>query len=141
MADLLDVAARTLVMGGRLVYIIPSMTDFNVETDLPQHECLKLVHVCYQPLQSELGRRVVTMEKFLEYDESKRSSYLEKAWVHGKASAEKCANIREKLLEAAKLKPDYEEKAAFRRIKRKETKEARKMAKKRETQTIDEAHD
>ena len=60
MADLLDMAARTLVMNGRLVYIIPSFKDFDVNTDLPQHECLELVHVCYQPLSLELGRRMVT---------------------------------------------------------------------------------
>ena len=59
MSDLLDVAARTLVMGGRLVYIIPSFSDFDEDSDLPRHECLKTVHICYQPLSAELGRRVV----------------------------------------------------------------------------------
>lgn len=129
MGDLLDVAARTLVMEGRLVYIIPSMQDFNVETDLPSHDCLKLVHVCYQPLQTELGRRIVTMQKVKDYDVSQRSKYLSAVWVNGKESAEKCARIRDRLLEAAKLKPGYEEKAAFRKKKRQETREAKKRAK------------
>jgi len=129
MGDLLDVAARTLVMGARLVYIIPSMTDFDEETDLPRHECLKLIYVCYQPLQVELGRRTVTMEKVKEYDPSQRETYLSSVWVNGPESAEKCANIREKLLEVAKLKPGYEEKAAYRKKKRTETKEAKKRAK------------
>ena len=130
MADLLDVAARTLVLGGRLVYIIPSMTDFNVDSDLPQHECLKLVYICYQPLQIELGRRMVTMEKVKDYNEMDRRKYLENAWADGPEAAEKCARIRERLLEAAKLKPDYEQKAAMRKKRRQETRLAKKKAKK-----------
>ena len=129
MADLLNVAAMTLVMGGRLVYVIPSMLDFDEKEDLPRHECLKLVSVCYQPLQTELGRRTVTMEKIKDYDETKTEIYLGQTWVNGPQSAEKVANIRERLLEAAKKKPGYEEKAAARKQKRKATREAKKKAK------------
>lgn len=129
MADLLNVAAMTLKMGGRLTYIIPSMKDFNEDEDLPRHECLKLVSVCYQPLQTELGRRVVTLEKTNEYDEQKQAQYLESTWLNGAQSAEKCANIRERLLEVAKKKPGYEEKAAIRKQKRKLNKETKKRAK------------
>ena len=128
MSDLLDMAARTLVMGGRLVYIIPSMSDFSVD-DLPRHPCLKLVHICYQPLSLELGRRLVAMEKIEHYNVNDRDSYLKYIWKNGPESAEKCANLREKLIEAAKQKPGYEEKAAVRKQKRKETKEARKRSK------------
>ena len=129
MADLLDVAAKTLVIGGRVVYIIPSMTDFDVESDIPQHECLKLLYICYQPLQIELGRRMVTLEKVKDYNDADRKRYIANAWVNGSEAAEKCARIRERLLEAAKLKPDYEEKAAMRKKRRQETKEAKKRAK------------
>ena len=129
MTDLLNVAAMTLVMGGRLVYVIPSMLDFDEKVDLPRHECLRLVSICYQPLQTELGRRTVTMEKIKEYDDSKRDQYIEKAWLNGSESAEKVANIRERLIEAAKNKPGYEEKALARKLKRKATKEAKKKAK------------
>ena len=129
MSDLLNVAAMTLKMGGRLVYVIPSMLDFDESEDLPRHECLKLESVCYQPLQIELGRRTVTMKKVKEYDEKKRTHYMENTWVNGAESAEKVANIRERLIEAAKKKPGYEEKAAIRKQKRKATKEAKKKAK------------
>ena len=129
MADLLNVAAMTLKMGGRLVYVIPSMQDFNEDEDLPRHFCLRLVSICYQPLQIELGRRTVTMEKIKEFDEKKRADYLNNTWVNGAESAEKVANIRERLMEAAKQKPGYEEKAAIRKQKRKATKEAKKAAK------------
>lgn len=129
MADLLDMAARTLVMNGRLVYIIPSFRDFDVSTDLPQHTCLEIVHICYQPLSAELGRRMVTMKKIQEYDASLRDEYLQKVWKNGPVSAERCANIRDKIIEAAKLKPHYEEKALIRKQKRKATREAKKRAK------------
>lgn len=131
MSDLLDVAARTLVNGGRLVYVIPSFQEFNPETDLPRHDCLELVHYSYQPLSAELGRRIVAMKKIRDYDESLRDTYLSKVWVNGKESAEKCANLRDKILEAAKKKPGYEEKAAIRREKRKVHKKAKKEARKR----------
>jgi tRNA (guanine10-N2)-methyltransferase len=129
MADLLNVAARILNMGGRLVYVIPSMQDFDPALDLPRHECLRLVSVCYQPLQTELGRRTVTMKKIKDYDQNKKSLYLEDTWANGAESAAKVANIRARLIEAAKKKPDYEKKAAFRKQKRKATKEAKKKAK------------
>ena len=129
MSDLLNVAAMTLRMGGWLCYVIPSMQDFNESEDLPRHDCLRLVSVCYQPLQTELGRRTVTMEKVREYEEDKRDEYVKNTWLNGPASADKVANIREKLIEAAKKKPDYEEKAAIRKQKRKATKQAKQKAK------------
>jgi tRNA (guanine10-N2)-methyltransferase len=135
MSDLLDVAARTLVMGGRLVYVIPSFADFTPDTDLPRHDCLELVHCCYQPLSLKLGRSIVAMKKVADYDSALREQYLKRIWVNGKESAEKCANLRDKILEAAKEKPGYEEKAAIRKQKRKATKEAKKRFKKAKQST------
>lgn len=135
MADLLDVSARSLVLGGRLVYIIPSMTDFDAANDLPRHECLELVHICYQPLQKFLGRRVVTMKKIKEYDPNRREEfYLPNIWVNGPESADKCANIREKLIEMARMKPDYEQKRDFRIKKRKAKQEEIKRQKQKKKQ-------
>lgn len=129
MADLLDVSARTLVKGGRLVYVIPSMQNFDPEADLPRHPCLRVAHVCYQPLSLEFGRRMVAMEKIADYDESQKETYLQYVWKNGPESANKCANLREKILEAAQQKPGYQGKLAARKVKRKQTKEARKRAK------------
>ena len=129
MADMLDVAARTLVMDGRLVYIIPSMHDFDPAVDLPQHPCLQLLHICYQPLSSEYGRRVITMKKVNKYMQTNRNEYISMCWVNGAESANKCANIREKLLELAKAKPGYEEKAALRKKKRKAKQDEAKKVK------------
>lgn len=131
MADLLDVAARTLVLGGRLVYVIPSFdSDFDVDCDLPRHPCLELIHVCYQPLSTELGRRMVVHQKKADYDSAARCDYLKAAWKNGPASAAKCANLREKLLEAAKAKPRYEERLTIRKEKRRVHKEEKKARKK-----------
>lgn len=139
MADLLDMAARTMVMGGRLVYVIPSFsTDFSIEDDLPRHACLEFVHSCYQPFTIELGRRIVTMKKVAEYDEARRQEYFASIWKNGPESAEKCANIRDKILEAAKKKPNYEEKAAFRKGKRKKHREAKKQAKLKQNESDEE---
>ena len=129
MADLLDMAARTLVMNGRLVYIIPSFADFDPESDLPRHACLRLVHCCYQPLSLELGRRLVVMEKMEEYNVNREDEYRQNVWKNGQASAEKVMAIRAKINEAAKVKPGYEEKLAMRKQKRKQNKEMKKKAK------------
>jgi len=69
------------------------------------------------------------MQKIKEYDESKRDQYKDFVWLNGPESAEKCANIRERLLDEAKKKPGYAEKAEMRRKKRRATKEDRKNAK------------
>jgi tRNA (guanine10-N2)-methyltransferase len=130
LADLVDVASRTLVMFGWLVYVIPSFaTSFEVEVDLPQHPCLELVHVCYQPLSSELGRRIVAMRKVGDYDETKRDEFIKAAWKNGPESADKCANIRAKIIELAKTKPRYTERAAIRKEKRRVHREEKKVAK------------
>ena len=68
----------------------------------------------------------VTMKKYREYNENQREQYLANTWVNGPESADKCANIREKLIEMAKLKPGYEEKSEFRKKKRKARKEEMK---------------
>ena len=87
MADLLDVEARTLVHGRRLVYVIPSLRDFDAPIGLPRHDCLRIVHVCYQPVQIELGRRIVAIEKVGYYDPGRRKEYLSATWINGHESA------------------------------------------------------
>jgi tRNA (guanine10-N2)-methyltransferase len=66
MLDLLHTAARSLVLGGRLVYLIPTTYDFEV-SDLPIHPCLELEMTCEQPLSSRHGRRAVVMRKYKDY--------------------------------------------------------------------------
>lgn len=126
MTDLLNTAAEILRLGGHLVYILPSVaTEFDVEMDLPVHPCLQTAFVCFQPLSTEYGRRIVALRKTKDNDPA-----LPSMWKDPNA-AEKCANIREKIMEAAKLKPEYAQKAAIRKQKRKNRKEAEKLTKRR----------
>ena len=151
MSDLLDVAARTLKVHGRLVYIIPSyqqcadndnnnsIGNNNDNDSLPRHECLELKFTCYQPFTNELGRRIVTMEKIGNYDETKREHYMASVWKHGhEAENNKCANIRQKLIDAAKKKPGYEQRNTYRKEKRKANKEAKKMKKRHDKRVKEE---
>lgn len=65
MLDLLHTAAKYLVVGGKLVYLIPTTYDFT-ENDLPKHPCLRLVQLCQQELSSRHGRHCVVVKKFEE---------------------------------------------------------------------------
>ncbi|EGG17073.1 tRNA guanosine-2'-O-methyltransferase 11 [Cavenderia fasciculata] len=67
MADLLELAAKNLVMNGRLVYWLPTTPEFK-ESDLPKHPCLALVSNCLQVLSLKWGRRLITMKKVLDFD-------------------------------------------------------------------------
>lgn len=70
--DLFDFSARSLVMGGRLVYWLPTTSEYT-ESDLPQHPCFALVANSEQKLTMYFSRRLITMEKIKEYDESDRA--------------------------------------------------------------------
>lgn len=62
MKDLLDMSARMLVLGGRLVYLLPCTSVFTPE-ELPVHPCLATVANCEEKLTLSLSRRVIVMEK------------------------------------------------------------------------------
>lgn len=64
--DLLDFSARTLRVGGRLVYWLPT-TDLYTDADLPLHPCMKIVGNSEQQLTMRWRRRLITMEKVNEY--------------------------------------------------------------------------
>eukprot|EP00958_Prasinococcus_capsulatus_P009531 scaffold927_cov375-Prasinococcus_capsulatus_cf.AAC.7 len=70
LADLLDLAARLLVVGGRLVYFIPSALETYSPQCIPVHPGLKLIANCEQMLTRRWGRRLITMEKCSDYDAS-----------------------------------------------------------------------
>jgi hypothetical protein len=66
MQDLLSFAARLLVLGGRLVYWLPTTLDYS-DQDLPKHPCLRLRANSEQVLSFKLSRRLITMEKVCSY--------------------------------------------------------------------------
>ncbi|KAL5787677.1 hypothetical protein ACOSP7_004626 [Xanthoceras sorbifolium] len=68
--DLLDLAGRMLVMGGRLVYFYPVLRDDDSrENHFPEHPCFKLVASSEQILSSRYSRVLLTMVKTGPYTE------------------------------------------------------------------------
>ncbi|KAJ8411468.1 hypothetical protein AAFF_G00162760 [Aldrovandia affinis] len=76
-SDLLNFAARYLVMGGRLVYWLPIYRPEYREETVPLHPCLRLVSNCEQTLSSHTSRRLITMEKTKELEDSDVMSLLQ----------------------------------------------------------------
>jgi len=102
MRDLLRLAAQTLVVGGRLVYLLPTTVDF-VPEEVPYHPCLRLLDTCDQRLGMVLARRCVIMQKTAPYEAAKEAEYAA-AIAASEATAEAlgvhCDAIEERLLSA-----------------------------------------
>ncbi len=63
MCDILDMSARILRIGGRLVYLLPSSWDLDPLREVPGHPCLDLVAISTQGLTFQQCRHAITMEK------------------------------------------------------------------------------
>ncbi len=61
--DLLDVSARLLRVGGRLVYFLPAAPEVYREEEVPRHPALRLVANSEQVLTARYSRRLITLEK------------------------------------------------------------------------------
>ncbi|GAB2277678.1 hypothetical protein Dimus_012383 [Dionaea muscipula] len=75
--DLLDLAAKMLVMGGRLVFFYPILRDKEnneshsaAEADFPEHPCFRLAATCEQILSFRYSRVLLTMVKIAPYTEA-----------------------------------------------------------------------
>ncbi|XP_057417969.1 uncharacterized protein LOC130712146 [Lotus japonicus] len=76
--DLFDLAARMLVMGGRLVFFYPVLRDDDFsEIHFPEHPCFKLICSSEQILSSRYSRVLLTMVKIGPYTEE----IQEEAWI------------------------------------------------------------
>lgn len=70
--DLLDLAARMVVMGGRLVFFYPVLREDDYvekENHFPEHQCFKLISTSEQILSSRYSRVLLTMVKTSTYTE------------------------------------------------------------------------
>ncbi|KAF3675005.1 hypothetical protein FXO37_06107 [Capsicum annuum] len=68
--DLLDLAAKMLVLGGRLVYFYPVVReDESIDTTFPEHPFFKLVATSEQVLSYRYSRVLLTMVKIGPYTE------------------------------------------------------------------------
>ena len=63
LADLLNFSARSLVVGGRLVYWLPVIRQVYTTSMAPTHPALRLVVDCEQVLSSHSSRRLLVMER------------------------------------------------------------------------------
>ena len=63
LADLLEIAARCLKVGGRLAYLLPATADFDASNDCPAHPALAFVAACAQPVSAKYARHLVVMAK------------------------------------------------------------------------------
>lgn len=80
--DLIDLAAKMLVMGGRLVFFYPVLReDGSTDAQFPEHPCFTLVSSCEQILSFRYSRYLLTMVKTGSYTEeiaeSARKKHLE----------------------------------------------------------------
>jgi tRNA (guanine10-N2)-methyltransferase len=69
LADLLEFAAKYLVVGGRIAYWLPNVVEEDEDPETPYHPNLELIADSEQPFNG-WSRRLVVMEKKSEYDPS-----------------------------------------------------------------------
>ncbi|MQL85975.1 hypothetical protein Taro_018500 [Colocasia esculenta] len=80
--DLLDLSAKMLVMGGRLVYFYPVVRDEGfTSAQFPEHPCFTMIASCEQILSFRYSRNLLTMVKTSAYNgeiaELARKKHLE----------------------------------------------------------------
>ncbi|XP_064651860.1 tRNA (guanine(10)-N2)-methyltransferase homolog isoform X2 [Lineus longissimus] len=113
--DLLNFAAKYLTIGGRLVYWMPVIRPDYKDSHLPKHPCLSLAANSEQILTMQIGRRLITMEKTLEYEENMQTYIEEDHFQDNVAFREKCF-------------PPLAEKQLPRKVRKMERKRARRKS-------------
>lgn len=76
--DLLNMAARLLVMNGRLVFFYPVARGECYEDLYPKHECFTLIASSEQILSTRWSRCLLTMEKTAKYTEAHATLAVQK---------------------------------------------------------------
>jgi tRNA (guanine10-N2)-methyltransferase len=91
MNDLLTFAAKTLRVGGRLVYLLPTTYEYT-DADLPCHPLLQVIANSEQKLTQKYARRLITMIKVKEILNPNNRQIKDNPNVS-------FANLRQKILE------------------------------------------
>ncbi|RWW84888.1 hypothetical protein BHE74_00006483 [Ensete ventricosum] len=79
MHDLLDLSAKMLVMGGRLVFFFPVVREDGLtNAQFPEHPCFTLIASCEQILSLRYSRYLLTMVKTGAYTEEIKESARKK---------------------------------------------------------------
>ncbi|XP_020598511.1 tRNA (guanine(10)-N2)-methyltransferase homolog, partial [Phalaenopsis equestris] len=120
--DLLELAARMLVMGGRLVFFFPVLREDTVAVArFPEHPCFTLIASCEQILSLRYSRYLLTMVKISHYTEEiselARKKHLEFRENHLKWMVEgnlHSAVFRSSDSQAAEFKLDRDSKPKYR---------------------------
>lgn len=73
--DLLELSAKLLRPGGRLVYFLPAAPEVYKEEEIPQHPVLKLTANSEQVLSTKFSRRLITMEKVRHCEDHQQEWY------------------------------------------------------------------
>ncbi|KAK6038285.1 hypothetical protein COOONC_24210 [Cooperia oncophora] len=73
--DLCDLAAKTLLIGGKLSFWFPVILESYSEECLPVHPALRLVANCEQRLSRKTSRRLLVYQKFREPESGEQSWY------------------------------------------------------------------
>ncbi|CAG9537042.1 unnamed protein product [Cercopithifilaria johnstoni] len=75
--DLIDLASKLLVVGGRLLFWFPVFHDEYSEAILPKHDAMKLIYNCEQSLSRRYSRRLLVYEK-LRMVKDDEKTYIER---------------------------------------------------------------
>ncbi|CAG8455026.1 13225_t:CDS:10 [Acaulospora morrowiae] len=94
LVDLLEFSARYLVIGGRLVYWLPTIVDEYSSADIPEHPCMKLISNSEQNF-GQWSRRLVTMEKFKENLKGEHATVNAKSFDYSLLASQKKDESRE----------------------------------------------
>ncbi|RAK74166.1 SIR2-domain-containing protein, partial [Aspergillus fijiensis CBS 313.89] len=104
--DILNFAARTLVIGGRMCMWMPTANDEDLELDTPMHPNLEVLSVSVQPFYN-WSRRLITYRRLPEgqvSDVSKGRSRLDSEGVY----ADQLNSFRKKVRCLLSPPPDYQ---------------------------------
>ncbi|VDL70835.1 unnamed protein product [Nippostrongylus brasiliensis] len=81
--DLCELAAKTLVLGGKVSFWFPVILESYTDSSVPVHPALELVANCEQRLTRKTSRRLLVYKKIREPSSEERALYTANHYEHG----------------------------------------------------------